>query len=137
MLVSGFAAAVDVGVAAILVPRFDAVGAAIANVLAVVAATLPLLPFCYRLVGGIDVSLRHVVRIAVVSAAAAGLARLVLELGSGGGIFVAAFLVGAVSFAFLAVLLKVIPGEDAEWLAGVARGRGAGRVERAARLLAN
>jgi O-antigen/teichoic acid export membrane protein len=136
-IVSAFAAVVDIGAAAILVPRLDAVGAAIANALAVVAATLPLLPFCYRLVGGIDVSLRHVVRIALVSAVAAGLARLVLELGSGGGIFVAAFLVGVASFAFLAVLLKVMPGADAEWLAGVARGRGAGRMERAARLLAS
>ena len=49
----------------------------------------------------------------------------------------AAFLVGVASFAFLAVLLKVMLGADAEWLAGVARGRGAGRMERAARLLAS
>jgi O-antigen/teichoic acid export membrane protein len=137
-MVSGFAAAVDIGAAAILVPRLDAVGAAIANVLAVTAATLPLLPYCSRLVGGIDVSRRHVVRIAVVSAGAGGVARLVLELGGGGaGSFVAAFLVGVVSFAYLAVLLGVLPVEDAEWLAGVAHGRGAGRVERAARLLAS
>ena len=136
-LVGAFAAAVDIGAAALLVPRLDAEGAAIANVLATAAATFPLLPYCHRLIGGITVSLRHVGRVAVASAIAGGLARLVLELGGGVGLFLAALVVGVCAFVFLAVFLKILPAIDADWLADIARGRGALRIERAARLLAS
>jgi O-antigen/teichoic acid export membrane protein len=136
-LVSGFAALVDIGAAALFVPRLDAIGAAIANVLALIAATLPLLFYCHRLVGGIEVSLRHVARLTAVSAVAAGMARLVLEIGRGGGILVAALFVGVASFVFLALLLRVVPAVDANWIAGVADERGAHRIGRIARLLAS
>jgi O-antigen/teichoic acid export membrane protein len=136
-LVSGGAALVDVGAAALLVPHLDAKGAAIANVLALVTASLLLLPHCSRIVGGIDVSRSHVVRIAVTSALAGGAARLVLTVGEGMGIFIAAAAVGVALFGVLAVVLKVVPRQDADWLVGLAQARGSDRIERFARLVAS
>jgi O-antigen/teichoic acid export membrane protein len=136
-VIAGLAAAVDIAAATILVPRFDAVGAALANDLALLASGLPMLPYCYRILGGIDMSWAHVVRITVVSALAAAVARLVLELGGGPEIFVAAVVLGIVSFALLAVRIKLVPMADAEWIAGIAQERGASRVTRAARLVAS
>ena len=134
-LVSGFAAVVDIGVALILVPRLDAVGAAIANVLAVLAATIPLIPFCVRLLGGIDVSFRDTMRVVLVSAAAACAAALVLQLGTGAANFVAALVAGVSSFIILAPAVRMVPAADAEWLEAVARDRGHGGIGNAARLL--
>jgi peptidoglycan biosynthesis protein MviN/MurJ (putative lipid II flippase) len=135
-LVAGLAAAVDIGAAILLVPHLDAVGAAIANVLAALAATIPLIPVCARLLGGIDVSFRDTARVVLVSAAAACAAAIVLQLGSGAANLVAAAVAGVASFMVLAPSVRMIPAGDAEWLAGVARERGAHPVERVAYLLA-
>jgi O-antigen/teichoic acid export membrane protein len=134
-LVSAFAALVDIGAAAVLVPRYDAVGAAIANVLALLAATFPLLPYSYRLLGGIDVSPREVVRIFAAAAAAGVLARVVLLLGESWAVFVLALLAGTAVFAALAALLRLLPAADADWIAGMARARGGTRAEAAVRRL--
>ena len=134
-LVSGFAAVIDIGAALILVPRLDAVGAAIANVLAVLAATIPLIPFCVRLLGGIDVSFRDTMRVVLVSGAAACAAALVLQLGTGAANFVAALVAGVASFVVLAPAVRMVPAADAEWLEALARDRGHGGIGNAARLL--
>ena len=135
-LVAALAATVDIGAALLLVPRLGAIGAAIANVLAALAATLPLVPFCARLLGGIDVSFRDTARVVLVSAAAACAATLVLQLGTGVANFLAATAVGVAGFMVLAPSVRMIPADDAEWLAQVARERGAQPVERVAYLLA-
>jgi O-antigen/teichoic acid export membrane protein len=121
-LISVFAAVVDIVAAFVLVPRLDAIGAAIANDLALAASALPLLPYCHRLIGGIEVSWKHVVRVAVASAAAGLAARLVLVPGDSGVLFISAVLAGIASFALLAWCLKVVPKNDAEWIAGLADG---------------
>jgi O-antigen/teichoic acid export membrane protein len=136
-LVSGIAAAVDIIAAVLLVPRYGAIGAATANSLAATASAVTVLPYCRSLVGDIDISVRHVVRIVLASAVAGATARLVLvDFGTGLASFIAATVVGIVGFAFLAVVFKVVPAADGEWLAGVARERGARSVERAVRALA-
>ncbi len=134
-LVSGLAAVVDIGVALILVPRLDAVGAAIANVLAVLAATIPLIPFCARLLGGIEVSFRDTMRVVLVSGASACAAALVLQLGTGAVNFVVALVVGVGSFVILAPAVRMVPAADAEWLEAIARDRGRGGIGVVARLL--
>jgi O-antigen/teichoic acid export membrane protein len=135
-LVAALAATVDIGAALLLVPRLDAVGAAIANVLAALAATIPLIPYCARLLGGIDVSLRDTARVVLVSAAAACAAALVLQLGTSGLNLAVATVAGVASFMVLAPSVRMIPAADAEWLAQVARERGAHPVERVLYLLA-
>ena len=133
-LISVFAAVVDIVAAFVFVPRLDAIGAALANDLALAASALPLLPYCHRLIGGIQVSWNHVARAVIASALSAVPARLVLELGDSGGVFVAALLAGCVTFGVLAWCLKVVPKDDAEWIAGISGdgdGRNAGRLVRA------
>ncbi len=129
-LISAAAAAVDIAAAAVLVPRIDADGAAVANVLALVTMSALLLPYSYRLVGGFDVSVPHVVRTLVAAALAGGLGRSVLELGGGGAIFAGGLAVGVGAFCVLAWLLKIVPAVDADWLGGMARARGIDRLGR-------
>ena len=129
-LISVFAAVVDIAAAFVLVPRLDAIGAAIANDLALAASALPLLPYCHRLIGGIEVSWKHVARVAVASAVAGLAARLVLVPGDSGVLFIAAVLAGIAAFGLFAWCLKVVPKNDADWIAGVAGGDEPGRAAR-------
>jgi hypothetical protein len=71
-----------------------------------------------------------VARVAVASAVAGLAARLVLVPGDGGALFVSAVLAGIAAFALLAWCLKVVPKNDADWIAGLADGDEPGRAAR-------
>jgi O-antigen/teichoic acid export membrane protein len=132
LVVSAVAAVADIVLAVVLVQQFDAIGAAIANTCALVVATALLLGAAVRLVGGIHLGWSSVLRIAGISAAAGGAARLVLLAGDGVGIFVLATFVLLVALAAGAMTLRAVPSDDASFLIRVAgrRGRFARVVDR-------
>jgi len=121
------AGVVDIGLAALFVPYLHAMGAAIANVGAQTVAAVGAIVCCVRLVGGVDLAPQKLARLVVASAAPAGIAQLVLELSDGPGSFVLALVLAVGVFAVLAALLRVLPREDADWIAGAVAGRSGGR----------
>jgi O-antigen/teichoic acid export membrane protein len=137
IIVSAIAAMTDVTAAALLVPRLDAVGAAIANEIAAVGATSIQLVYCIRLVGGIDIAPRHFARMVIASAGAAAVAQGALEVGPGVLVLLLAFAVGVGALATLAVWLRVLPRDDADWLISALRGTRAHRLAGICNLLSS
>ena len=132
----GIAAVVALALDLTLIPAFEAIGAAIANASSQAVASVLLLSYAARLVGGLALDLQALVRVAVLSAlcAAAGLAP-VLALGP-----LAGFVVGGAAFllalALLAPLLRAVPAEDGRWLEESVRGRFGDRSAGVVRLCA-
>jgi len=123
VLVGVAAGLVDIGLAALFVPYLNAMGAAIANVGAQTVAAVGAIVFCARLVGGVDLAPRQLIRLVAASALPAGIAQVVLEVSEGPGSFAIALVLGVAVFAALAVFLRVLPREDADWIAGAVAGR--------------
>jgi O-antigen/teichoic acid export membrane protein len=122
IVVGAIAATADLGLAAILVPRFDAVGAAIANTSASIISGALMIGFAVRLVGGVQIAWNSVIRVAAVSVLAAGLARLVLVAGNGAGFWIAAAAVLVVVLAVGALALRVVSTDDAAFLVRAFKG---------------
>ena len=120
LIVVGIAASVvDVGLALLLIPALDAVGAAISNTVAQAAAGLPGLALVWRLLGPADLPWRPALRgvgLAVLTAAAAAAA--LAALGDGAGGVALALLAGVVVFATVGPLLRPLAADDAEWFVG-------------------
>lgn len=135
IVVASIAGAADVTAAALLVPRYDAIGAAVANETAAVTATAIQLVYSIRLLHGVEFRVRQFARMFVASVVAAALAQGVLELGSGLPFFLLALVVGAGTLAALAVLLRVLPHDDAEWLAVALHGTKLHNIGRIFRLV--
>lgn len=113
---TGAAAAVDIALAAIFVPRHGAVGAAIANVGGQVVAATLLLWFARRLTGRIRLEPQALLRAAVASTAAALAGWLPVKfLGGAPGVAVGGVAASA-TFALSAVALRILPADDAAWL---------------------
>jgi O-antigen/teichoic acid export membrane protein len=134
---SAFAAVVNVVLDLILIPRWDAVGAAFANGGAQVAAALPVLVYGSRALGGLDWRPGFLLR-AVPASAGAGAAAWAVATALGGGIagVCAGAVAGLGALAILASLLRILPAEDAVWLDGHLGRRLGGKVGRAVRLCA-
>jgi O-antigen/teichoic acid export membrane protein len=130
------AGVVDLGLAALLVPPLDALGAAIANISAQLTGAVLGVGYCIRLVGGVQVAPRHLVRIAAATLVAAGAAEAVLQIGDGAPALALGLLAGTAVYCALAVSLRVLPREDAEWLVTTLGGRSKGRITRICRRLA-
>ena len=136
LTILGVAAVVALTLDLILIPKLEAIGAAIANASSQAVASLLLLAYAARLVGGLAWDLGALLRVTLLSAlcAAAGLAP-VLALGPLSG-----FLVGGAAFvlalAVLAPLLRAVPAEDGPWLEESVRGRFGDRAARVVRLCA-
>jgi O-antigen/teichoic acid export membrane protein len=131
IVVSAVAAAVDIALAIVFVQRFDAIGAAVANTCASFVATGLLLGATVRLVGHIDLCGHFMLRVAAISAVSGVLARLVLVMGGGAGVFLLATAVEIVALGVGATTLRPVSADDASFLVGVAGGRA-----RVARILA-
>jgi O-antigen/teichoic acid export membrane protein len=119
------ATVVDVTLAILLIPRFDALGAAIANAAAQLTAGIPCLWLAARLNAPTDIAWRPLLRgllLALMVGGIAGATLLVL----GDGLFgaLAAVLAGVALFALLAPVLRPLPAADAAWLAGALEGKG-------------
>jgi O-antigen/teichoic acid export membrane protein len=138
ILVAGaFAAVVNVALDVILIPPYEAVGAALANGGAQVAAAVPVLVYSSRILGGVDWQLRFLLRGAF-AATGTGLAAWGAVSAVGGGPGVALGLVaGLAALVALAPLVRFLPPGDAAWLAQLAGNRLGGTVGRAIRLCAS
>jgi O-antigen/teichoic acid export membrane protein len=135
VLVGIVAGTVDLGLAALLVPHLDALGAAFANISAQLIAGLLGIGYCVRMVGGIQTAPRHLAKTVAAALVAGGCAELVLLVGSGAGFLALAMLVGIAVYAALAASLRVLPREDADWLVQTLGGRAKGRLTRVCKRL--
>jgi len=128
MIAGGAAAAVNVGLAFLLIPPYDAVGAALASAGAqlVVAAAIAL--YCWKVVGEPPLRIRGAIRISLASALSGLAAWQLVELAPGVPGVVAGTIGGAVVFFVAGRLLSVLSREDAEWLV---LATGGGRMSRA------
>jgi O-antigen/teichoic acid export membrane protein len=125
-----FATVADLGLAFALIPGMDAVGAAIANGVAILVAGVPALVLAARLHQPVSLPLGPLLRSIAVSLAVAGASWAVLSIGT-----LVAVVAGALAFVVAAFLLRPLSAEDAEWLSGAlgrdgARGVAAGFVRR-------
>jgi len=132
IVVAGLVATVvDIGLAFLLIPGLDAIGAAVANGAAILVAGVPCLVLAWRLHLPVSLDAAPLLRAVVLSLAVAGAAWLALEaLGT-----LAAVAAGLVAAVGAALLLRPLAFEDAEWLASAlgaegARGRAARFVAR-------
>jgi O-antigen/teichoic acid export membrane protein len=117
------AAAVNIGLAFVLIPRFDAVGAGIVNVVAQLIAGVPALWLVARILAPAGVP-AWLLRNSLLTAVAGGVAGLVPMLVIGG---VAGLACGAVLLALTLWLassrLPLLGAEDGAWLTGAVGGR--------------
>jgi O-antigen/teichoic acid export membrane protein len=115
-----FATVADLGLAFLLIPGMDAVGAAIANGVAILVAGIPALVLAVGLHRPVALPLGPLLRSIIVSLAVAGAAWAALSLGT-----LVAVAAGALAFFLAAFLLRPLSTEDAEWLSGALGGSGA------------
>ncbi len=128
LIANAVGAAADVGLAAALVPSLDARGAAIANAAGQGIYALVVLVAAGRLVAPVEWRPSALVR-NVAAAAAAGVAGWAVLRGLDGfsGLVVAGAATTA-AYATLAVVLRVLPADDAAWLERALGGRVMRRV---------
>jgi O-antigen/teichoic acid export membrane protein len=118
LVVGLVAAVVNVGLAFALIPRFDAVGAAAANVGAQAAGTVALYVGARRFSGPAEWRAGSLLRCALAATGCGLASRAVLELVDGGAGIAVAIPFGAAVFLALAVGLRVLSVDDADWLDG-------------------
>lgn len=136
LVVGAFAAAVNVALDVLLIPPYEAVGAALANGGAQLAAGIPVLVYTSRILGGLDWAPAFLLR-GLVASAGAGLAAWggVAAAGGAPGVGLGT-LAGVAVFAILAPVVRFLPPADATWLDDVVGARLGGKVGRAVRLCA-
>jgi O-antigen/teichoic acid export membrane protein len=112
-------AAVNISLAFALIPPYEAVGAAIANATAQVFGAVALVAYASACVGGVVLDRGALARALVVALFAGGAAfAVVAALPPVAGPVLATVLFGLLAVP-LAALLRVIPPDDASWLAGL------------------
>jgi O-antigen/teichoic acid export membrane protein len=125
-----FATVADLALAFLLIPSLDAVGAAIANGVAILVAGVPALALAVRLHRPAALPVGPLLRSIVVSLAVAGASWAALSVGT-----LVAVAAGVLAFFVAAFLVRPLSAEDAQWLSdalgrGGARGVAAGFVRR-------
>ncbi len=131
MLAAGVA---NIGLDFLLVPRYDAPGAAVANVCAQLAAGLPILAYARLHLGSIRWEATALARAALTSAAAGAAAWGCVRLLHGAAGIALGLAVGTVAFVALAALLRILPADDAAWLDEAVGSRLGGLLGRTFRL---
>jgi O-antigen/teichoic acid export membrane protein len=134
VLASGLAAALNLALAFALVPGYDAIGAAIANVAAQVLAAAVMLRLASRAVQAGSWDLAALIRPLLAAAGAGLVAWAVLQGVTGVPGVVLASLGGGLAYAALAFLLRILTADDAAWLDDQIGHRLGGRMGRMARL---
>jgi O-antigen/teichoic acid export membrane protein len=129
-IVGVFAAIANLTLDFVLIPRYAAIGAAIANTSAQVLGSLPVAFYASRLIGGVDWRPSSFVGVTVASlAGAAGAVAIVLGLPPA-----PALVVGALAFITLFGVVghwvKLLPSQDANWLDATLGKRYSGRAAR-------
>jgi O-antigen/teichoic acid export membrane protein len=131
-LVAGvFAAVVNIALAFVLVPRYDALGAGFANTGAQVAATIALYLAARRVSGTVDWRPGSLARVAVAAGGCALASVGTLSVLAGPGGLILAIAAGAIVFTALALGLRALSADDAAWLGDVLGGRAGALVRRA------
>jgi O-antigen/teichoic acid export membrane protein len=128
-----FGALVNLTLALVLVPKYDATGAAISNAATQALAAVAYVAIARRLAGTIEVAPGALARNAVAACVAGAAAWAVcFALGGvpGAVLGLAVFTAG---FCALAVALRIMPGDDARWLDSIVDGRLRGPFETFAR----
>jgi O-antigen/teichoic acid export membrane protein len=134
LLITLVAGALNIGLDFLLVPLYDAKGAAVANGCAQLAAGLPLLAVVRRRVGIVEWQGARLARAALASAGAGGAAWICVRLLGGPlGILVGLAAEGLV-LVVLGALLRILPADDAVWLDGAVGARFGGLLGRTFRL---
>lgn len=116
LIANALAAAIDLGLAAALIPRLDARGAAIANAGGQGTYALIVLVFSGRLVRPVDWRPAVAVRVACAAAGAGGAAWAVVALVDGFSGIALASVASVATLALLGALLRIISWDDARWL---------------------
>jgi PST family polysaccharide transporter len=126
LLLAGTAGAVvDAALALALIPSLDAIGAALANVAAQLAAGLPLLVVLARLQRPVEIAFGPLLRGLLVAALVGAAALLVFDLiGTTLLGLVAAVAAGLAVFVTAGPLLRPLLHDDAQWLAAALGGTG-------------
>jgi O-antigen/teichoic acid export membrane protein len=119
IVVAGLAACVvDIGLAFALVPRLDALGAAIANGVSQLVAGVPCLVLAARLHRPLAMAAGPLLRgIALALAVAAAAGAVLLGFGTGAVPTLAAVAAGAAAFVALGGVARPLAADDARWLA--------------------
>jgi len=123
MIAGAAAAAVNVGLAFLLIPPYDAVGAAAANAGAQLVVAGGIALYCWRVVGEPPLQIRVAIRISLAAALAGLAAWQAVELAPGVPGVVAGTILGIAVFSVAGRLLGVLAREDAEWLLQATEGR--------------
>ena len=132
-IVGSIAAGLNLGLSFALIPRYDSVGAAIANATAQFVSAIPAIIYVHRRVGSGDWMPWSIGK-AVLSSIAGGLAAWAFVAGVGGlAGFVLGLVTGAAVFISLAWLLGILSSDDTQWLDGAVGGALGGTVGRAVR----
>jgi O-antigen/teichoic acid export membrane protein len=137
-LVAGaVAAAVNVALAFVLIPAYDATGAALANTGAQITIALGIFGYTWKLAGAAPIDLPAIARPAIASALAGAIAWLILSALEGLPGVALGTVAGVAVFALAGRLLGVLRDDDAQWLWNVSGERALGRLVRpACRVLA-
>jgi O-antigen/teichoic acid export membrane protein len=138
VLIAGFAGAiVNIGLDFALIPRYDAVGAALANGGGQLAVSVPTLLYAARTLGGVPWR-PNALAPAAAAALGAGLAAWAsVALVGGVAGLVVGIAAGGAAFVVLARVLRILPAEDAAWLDAAAGSRLGGWFGRVSRALAH
>lgn len=123
VIVGVVATAINVGLDLVLIPAFDAVGAALANGGAQLAAGIPGLIYTARLLGPVEMSFSGILRSLVVAVTMAAAAYLTLQLVGGLLGVLAGLVIGGLVLAAAGALLRPLSPADAEWVTGLGGNR--------------
>jgi O-antigen/teichoic acid export membrane protein len=129
------AAAVNVVLAFLLIPPYDAVGAGIANAAAQVVVAVMVMAYTRRALGRFDLAVGSLLLTAVAAAAGGIVAYAIVSAAPGVAGCAAGLVAGSVVFGALAIALRILPRRDADWLTEMAGERLGGLVGKACRLL--
>jgi O-antigen/teichoic acid export membrane protein len=135
LVLGAIAGAVNIGLDFLLIPRWDAIGAAAANTIAQSVVIIPLVVYTLRLTGRVPLHLAALARAAVASGAAGAAAWAVYWTLGGALGLLCAMALGVSLLAALTALLRVLSAEDAAWLDDAAGARLGGLVGRVCRMM--
>jgi O-antigen/teichoic acid export membrane protein len=116
LVASGVAAVANVALAALLIPRYEAVGAALANGGAQVLVALVVAGVSARVIGGSPIDIPAVARSLAVAVATGLAAWVPVTLAPGAAGAFAGVITGVCAFMLAGRLFRILAPEDADWL---------------------
>ena len=135
-VVGSIAAVLNLGLSFVLIPRYDSVGAAVANATAQLVSATPGIFYVQRLLGGGDWRPWSLAKAAIAAATGGVLAWTCVTLVGGLAGIITGLAAGAVCFVALARLLGILSSDDAQWLERAIGGALGGKVGKAVRFCA-